>query len=34
MQLIKHLGLWEAKIRPPPRIAKRQPLHTEPHISA
>jgi hypothetical protein len=28
---VKHLGLWEVKARPPPRIAKTCPLHTEPH---
>jgi hypothetical protein len=31
-QEIKHLGLWEVKPRPPPRMAKSQPLYTEPHI--
>jgi hypothetical protein len=28
----KHLGLWEVKPRPPHRLAKTQPLCTEPHI--
>ncbi len=28
----KHLGLWEVKPRTPPRMAKTQTLHTEPHI--
>ncbi len=31
-KILKHLGLWEVKPRLPPRIAKTQPLHTEPHI--
>jgi hypothetical protein len=31
-KILKHLGLWEVKPRPPPRMAKTQPLHTEPHI--
>ena len=30
--LIKHLGLWELTPGPPPRMAKSQPLYTEPHI--
>jgi hypothetical protein len=28
----KHLALWELTPRPPPRMAKSQPLSTEPHI--
>ncbi len=32
INILKHLGLWEAKPRFPPRMAKTQPLHTEPHI--
>jgi hypothetical protein len=31
-KILKHLRLWEVKPRPPPRMAKTQPLHTEPHI--
>jgi hypothetical protein len=39
-KILKHLGLWEVnpphfrrvKPRPPPRMAKAQPLCTEPHI--
>ena len=31
-KILKHLGLWEVKPRPPPRMAKTQPLHTVPHI--
>jgi len=31
-KILKHLGLWEVKPRPPPRMAKTHPLHTEPHI--
>ena len=39
-KILKHLGLWEVhppqerrvKPRPPPRMAKTQPHHTEPHI--
>ena len=31
-KILKHLGLWEVKPRPPPRNTKSQPLHTEPHI--
>ena len=31
-KILKHLGLWEVKPRPPPRMAKAQPLYTEPHI--
>jgi hypothetical protein len=31
-KILKHLGLWEVKPRPPPRNAKSQPLSTEPHI--
>ena len=30
--ILKYLGVWEVKPRPPPRMAKTQPLHTEPHI--
>jgi hypothetical protein len=31
-KILKHLGLWEAKPRPPPRMAKAEPLRTEPWI--
>ncbi len=31
-KILNHLGLWEVKPRPPPRMAKAQPLYTEPHI--
>ena len=31
-KILKHLGLWEVKPRPPPRMAKTQSLHTDPHI--
>jgi len=31
-QILKLLGVWEVKPRPPPRMAKTQPLFTEPHI--
>jgi hypothetical protein len=31
-KILKHLGLWKVKPRPPPRMAKTHPLHTEPHI--
>ncbi|MBN2034679.1 MAG: transposase, partial [Deltaproteobacteria bacterium] len=31
-KILKHLGLWEVKPRPPPRNAKSQPLSTDPHI--
>jgi hypothetical protein len=40
-KILKHLGLWELTPRPvcvhrtgrpPPRMAKTQPLFTEPHI--
>ena len=31
-KILKHLGLWELTARPPPRIAKAQPLSAEPHI--
>jgi len=31
-QVLKHLGLWDIKPRPPPRMAKAQRLFTEPHI--
>jgi hypothetical protein len=31
-KILKHLGLWELTPRPPPRIAKAQPLCTEPWI--
>ena len=31
-KILKHLGLWEVKPRPPPRMAKTQFLNTEPHI--
>ena len=31
-QVLKLLGVWEVKPRPPPRSAKSQPLSTEPHI--
>jgi|GEM_PF-3223103 len=31
-KILKHLGLWGVKPRPPPRMAKTQSFHTEPHI--
>jgi hypothetical protein len=31
-KILKHMGLWEVKPRTPPRRAKTQTLHTEPHI--
>ncbi len=31
-KILKHLGLWEIKPRPPPRMPKSQPLYSEPHI--
>jgi len=31
-KILKHLGLWEVKPRPPPKMAKSRPLLTEPHI--
>ncbi|MBW1775073.1 MAG: hypothetical protein JRJ82_19640, partial [Deltaproteobacteria bacterium] len=31
-KILKHLDLWELKERPPPRMAKAQPLYTEPYI--
>ena len=31
-KILKHLGLWQVKPRPPPRNAQSQPLSTEPHI--
>jgi hypothetical protein len=31
-KILKHLGLWEVKPRPPPRMAKSQPLSTEPRM--
>jgi hypothetical protein len=31
-KILKHLGLWEVKPRPPPRMAKTQPLYTAPNI--
>jgi hypothetical protein len=31
-QVLKHLGLWEVKPRPPPQTAKIRNLFTEPHI--
>jgi len=31
-KILKHLGLWEVKPRPPPQNAKSQTLSTEPHI--
>ena len=31
-KILKHLGLWEVKPRPPPRIPKAQPTYTEPWI--
>jgi hypothetical protein len=31
-KILKHLGLWQVKPRPPPRNAKSQPLSSEPHI--
>ena len=30
--LVKHLGLWEVKPRPPPRMPKSKLLYNEPHI--
>ena len=32
-KILKHFGLWEVKPRPLPRMAKSQPLSTEPHIN-
>ena len=31
-KILKHLGLWEVKPRPPPRSVKSQPLSTERYI--
>jgi len=31
-RILNHMGLWEVKPRTPPRMAKTQTLHTEPHI--
>jgi hypothetical protein len=31
-KILKHLGLWELTPTPPPRMAKTQHFHTEPHI--
>ena len=31
-QVLKHLGLWELTPRPLPRMAKSQPLYTEPRM--
>jgi hypothetical protein len=31
-KILKHLGLWDVKPRPPPWMAKAQPLCTEPWI--
>jgi hypothetical protein len=31
-KVLKHLGLWEVKPRPPPQMVKMQPLFAEPHI--
>jgi hypothetical protein len=31
-KILKHLGLWKLTSRPPPRMAKSQPLSSEPHI--
>jgi len=31
-EIDKHLDLWDVKPRPPPRIAKAQPLSAEPYI--
>jgi hypothetical protein len=31
-KILKHLGVWEVKPRPPPRIQKAQPHYAEPHI--
>ncbi|MEW6668992.1 MAG: transposase [Thermodesulfobacteriota bacterium] len=33
-KILKHLGLWEVKPRPPPGMAKTPPLFTEPHIQS
>jgi hypothetical protein len=31
-KILKHLGLWEVKPRPPSQTAKMRTLFTEPHI--
>jgi hypothetical protein len=31
-KILKHLGLWEVRPRPPPQTMKTQTLFTEPHI--
>jgi hypothetical protein len=31
-KILKHLGFWDVKPRPPPRMPKSQLLYTEPHI--
>ena len=31
-KILNHLGLWEVKPRPPPRIGNIQPVHSEPWI--
>jgi len=31
-KILKHLGLWDIKPRPPPGITKSSPSFTEPHI--
>ncbi len=31
-KILTHLGLWEAKPRPPPGMTKSSPSFTEPHI--
>jgi len=31
-KILKHLGLWQVKPRPPPRVAKTRTLFTKPHI--
>jgi hypothetical protein len=31
-RVLKHLGLWEVKLRPPPRVPKSQSSQNEPHI--
>jgi len=31
-KILKHMGLWEVNPRPPPWMAKAQPLFTDPHI--
>jgi hypothetical protein len=31
-KILKHLGVWEVRPSPPPRMAKSRPLFTELHI--